>query len=570
MNLTIKILQEQEVFDLIKNTDFLETWHQLAMADLKDTIIQEPAFVISWYKAYETVYGPLLLLAYDPDQQLIGVMPLAINRLSQRLAPAGDTQAEYHGWVCKPAYNETFLVEALITIKHAFSLRRWQWVWLPTGTDINWFESPKLKAAGVYVSWQSQKAPLWDLHDKDRLTKSLKNRAFRVKINRYKRRGTLKLEKITSADQLKGYLSQLAQQCDFRKEATYNVRPFEDDPNKARFLMERINYPTANHVTVLLLNNRPLAFHYGTADQERVHLGIITYDPSESKNSPGNVLLLLLGQLLTEEGYRFFDLTAGSDPYKDRFSNCHQLLHRPSVFFSQVEHQKGKLRLFIKRNLMALCKKYSDPHRIRIKIADYKEKISLLRTMKRGDLLKLCKQALYSQQSYQLYQAETNLLPDAEEESGLRHQCYEDLMAYKGDYPYRNRRCLLKNALDRFLIGEEVFTQAATDGLSGFIWLKFDEKPLPLGTTGKQLEISDKGILLYDLFYDNSAHDDAMALFLRQVLANVKKREVSVLLLLNTKQDKWKHLVESCGFQPIKKYHIKKLFSIPLGNRYLN
>lgn len=570
MNLTIKILREQEVFDLLKKTDFLESWHQLAMVDLKDTIIQEPAFVISWYKAYETVYEPLLLLAYDPGQHLIGVMPLAINRKSQRLALAGDSQAEYNGWICKPAYNEAFLVEALITIKHTFSLRCWQWVWLPTGTDISWFESPKLKAAGVYVSWQSQEAPLWDLHDKDRLTKSLKNRAFRVKINRYKRRGTLKLEKITSADQLKGYLSQLAQQCDFRKEATYNVRPFEDDLNKARFLMEHINYPAANHVTVLLLNDRPLAFHYGTANQERVHLGIITYDPSESKNSPGNVLLLLLGQRLTEEGYRFFDLTAGSDLYKDRFSNRYQLLHRPSVFFSKVEHQKGKLRLFIKQSLMFLCKKYSDPHRMRIKIADYKEKINILRTMKSGELLKLFKQALYFQQSYQLYQAEAHLLPDAEEESGLRHQRYEDLMAYKSDYPYRNRRCLLKTALDRFLVGEEVFTQVSTDALSGFIWLKFDEKPLPLGTTGKQLQILDKGILLYDLFYDESAPDDVMELFLRQVLANVKKRKVSVFLLLNTKQDKWKHLAETCGFQPIKKYHVKKFFSIPLGNRHLN
>ena len=108
MNLTIKILRGQGVIDRLKQMDFLETWRKLAMLDSKDTIIQEPTFVTSWYKAYETAYEPLLLLAYDPDQHLAGLMPLALNRRNQSLVLAGDKQAEYHGWVCKPGYNEAF------------------------------------------------------------------------------------------------------------------------------------------------------------------------------------------------------------------------------------------------------------------------------------------------------------------------------------------------------------------------------------------------------------------------------------------------------------------------------
>jgi len=67
--------------------------------DRKFSLLQEPAFVISWYRQHEALFEPIVCLGYDFSGELLGVMALARCREDGAITHAGDFHAEYSGWV---------------------------------------------------------------------------------------------------------------------------------------------------------------------------------------------------------------------------------------------------------------------------------------------------------------------------------------------------------------------------------------------------------------------------------------------------------------------------------------
>ena len=82
----------------LADPDFIRAWGELAHKDPKQTALQEPPFVTTWYRAYQQRYRPLLCLAHDAAGQVAGVMPLALGPGGE-IVHAGAHQAEYHGWI---------------------------------------------------------------------------------------------------------------------------------------------------------------------------------------------------------------------------------------------------------------------------------------------------------------------------------------------------------------------------------------------------------------------------------------------------------------------------------------
>ena len=117
MNLKIKIVTDDEVFNLLNCNQFLTAWNNLTIEDNKVTVIQELPFVLTWYFQYSNAYKPILVLGYNESNQLVGLMPLAISSKDGHLTHAGDWQAEYHGWICHKDIDQDFPIQALIEIK---------------------------------------------------------------------------------------------------------------------------------------------------------------------------------------------------------------------------------------------------------------------------------------------------------------------------------------------------------------------------------------------------------------------------------------------------------------------
>ena len=498
MQFTLKIITGVEVWTLLEDEFFLSSWLELAKKDRKVTVSQEPPFVIPWYKQYTSTYVPILCLAYDKKGALAGLMPLAKNINDDTLTHAGAGEAEYHGWIAHPEIDEDFPAECLIKLKNTSNIKTWQWRWLGPKTPVKWLSSQLLTNEGIYVRLRTQASPLWDLSDKAKYEKILKNRALRSKVNRYKRKGPYYIERITDKERTRELIDILRIQFDFRREAVNNVRPFGDDPNKASFYIERQNYPDNNHFTVLWSDHRPIAFHFGACDHDTLYLGLSSYDPVESKNSPGTLLLIELGKMLFEAGYRYLDLTPGGDQYKERFANAYQKLVEPKFYFNKQEKIKDDIIhqiKFIAKNILSHVT--TDPHRIR----DLPINLRVVKRMTPTKVFRRIIRLIYDNPTYLLYR----LLTETVEISSVRDpeinvQKYADLLVYTESNPWTTRRDLLSEALKRFSAGETLYSIIKKGILVHYGWMTNGGEEHRFTEVDMTFNSPPASIILYDFY----------------------------------------------------------------------
>jgi CelD/BcsL family acetyltransferase involved in cellulose biosynthesis/RimJ/RimL family protein N-acetyltransferase len=502
MEFRLQIITGDEAIALVQDSTFVSSWLNLAEKDKKVTVIQEPPFVITWYKQYSSNYVPILCLAYDNEDALVGLMPLARNLNEDGLIHAGAGQAEYHGWIADPEVDVEFPVECLIKIKNTFNIRTWQWRWLPPKAPIEWLFSQRLRNEGIYVNYRTQTSPLWDLNDKTKYEKLLRNKTVRNEINRYKKRGPYFLERIRDKDRTRELIDVLRVQNDFRHEIVHNLRPFASDKNKSLFFIERQNYPDANHFTVLWSNDKPIAFNFGACSRDTVYLGLCSHDPLENKNSPGKLLLLEMAPMLIGEGYRFLDLTPGGDQYKERFANAYQELVEPQFFFTRQE----KLYDDTVKMARGLSKKIL--YKIGITAEQAHDLVDQIKTAKRNipaKLIRKLKRSIYDSSTLLYYR----LLTGTAEISNFRDpeinvQNFADLLEYTESNPWLTRRKLLSEAQERFSAGETLYSIAKEGVLVHYGWMIKGGREHRLGEVDMTFNSPTDSIVLYDFYTEPS------------------------------------------------------------------
>src|SRR5213593_228650 len=140
----LKIQIGSHVLPLITDRIFVSQWNKLAEQSRKFSLLQEPAFVISWYRQHERLFEPIVCLGHDFSGQLLGLMALARCREDGAIAHAGDFHAEYSGWIASSAIDERFVEECLIAIKRTLGLKQWAWKWLAPGSPVGFLSSLRL------------------------------------------------------------------------------------------------------------------------------------------------------------------------------------------------------------------------------------------------------------------------------------------------------------------------------------------------------------------------------------------------------------------------------------------
>ncbi len=93
--------------------------------------------------------------------------------------------------------------------------------------------------------------------------------------------------------------------------------------------------PDLLHTTVWRLDGKVISARIGFRDRNRgqVSLGYLAHSPFLADHSPGRLHVYLLGLLLVEEGIAELNLTAGGDPYKERFATHFDEVRSPDRFF---------------------------------------------------------------------------------------------------------------------------------------------------------------------------------------------------------------------------------------------
>ncbi|MBN2350549.1 MAG: GNAT family N-acetyltransferase [Bacteroidales bacterium] len=567
MDLKIKLITDSEVHNIIKDKSFISDWLRLAKKNKKPTFIQEPSFVIPWYTHYSTEFQPLLALGYNHDSRLVGFIPLAFSYKKNYLTHAGDHQGLYHGWICEPDIEETFLINTLISLKSKYPLKKWEWRWMPPNSGIKWLHSHMLKKEKIFVKIFREEVPVFDLTDAEKIKQIRNRKAIKGSINRYKRQGSFYLERIYDKNQVKKFFNTLANQIDFRQEAVHQTTPFSSDKHKMHFYIDRMNFPENNHFTVLWSNDIPIAIHFGACDEDSVYLGLTSYDPTLSKNSPGNILRVELLQMLSAEGFKYFDLTPGNDQYKEKFGNMHRELFKPIFCFGRLQKFKIEVNYFSRAIIKKWISFFGIPKGL------VKNSIYTLSELLKKDPVRLLLTALknipalfFNKQSSFIYKISTDdeHLKNSQSTEEINVQGYSDLLSYDQTYPWPTRSKLLSEALKRFTNEDILYSVHNGELLLQFAWLTKGGKPHVIQNVNMKFDLSPEGFILHGFYTGpHQNNKELLSNQIKKMILDCINNDVSeVFVEVPGKSFQLKNEIEKIGGSIFQKFSRTRILGI--------
>jgi hypothetical protein len=568
MNLEIKIIKDNDVFDLLNDKDFILQWEKLADQNEKVTVIQERPFVLTWYSQYCNKYQPILILGFDDNSNMVGLMPLAYSLKNNYLVHAGDGQAEYHGWLSNKEADQDFPIQAMIAVKRHFKLRKWQWRPMPPRSQINWLYSDELKRNGIYIKIHEENSPVLDLNDEDKINKIRKNKSTQIKLNRYKKRNGFYIERIKSKEKAKQIFDILAAQCDFRQMARHESAPFGRDENKKQFYIERLNFPENNHFTVMWSDNIPIAFHFGACDSDTVYWGLSSYNPLEEKNSPGSILIVKMIELLKEEGYRYFDVTPGGAQFKEKYSSFHQKILTPAIYFIKRDKIIVDVKHFVRQTIKKIFISTGiKPQIIKDKLEKISEGLKEISTLPPKEIITKLFSVFYKKDVYVLfrYLIDDKVKNYLQNNEIINVNKYSDLLLYNNsNVGIRSRSDLFSMALKHFASEDLLYSTVLNGVLAQYAWMARGGKSHRLESVGMEFNSPEGSSFLFDFFTEpNSSKKELCAKTLEKMLSDCRQNNVKeVFIGLPENEMATNSIIQNAGFGVYRKFVRTKTLSI--------
>lgn len=298
--------------------------------------------------------------------------------------------------------------------------------------------------------------------------KRLHAKTIREKIKRLQRLGTLKFEKVTEYEQFAAILDELIIHYEFRKGATYNLGPFNAEPNKKALLLElfRLNML---HVTLLKLNEEIISSTVNTIDGNRVLLkGLNAHVPFYSKHSPGLLHLLMLGKFLAQEGYAFFDLTPGDDSYKDKLAT--HLEHPAKIWITtnRLSFFRINFTESLKKTLFdRLVQMGKDPRLILVQTQKVIDRLNFFKKQGVKHGLNQVKRLLTrtKKNTYVIKKENSTVIK-------VKKNSLYDMLQFDAGGSRVTRWEFLAEAMKRFELGEQAYTYSDNGRLMACAWLR--------------------------------------------------------------------------------------------------
>ncbi len=321
-----------------KNVSPLSSWEQVLKQDKRNTFFQGPVWTGEWYTAYREAFDPLVVVV-TCDDKLVGVVPLAVEKGTRRLAFAGDQMADYRDILSAPS-SRPEVVRALLQVfrdGHFPNMLR-------IGPML-----PESDTADLILSMARQEG-LWGIRRShygwrwwpaEATEDPLKSRSIRYKLNYFRRRGEVKAEVVTSPRDWHSFNGLFYGQHSLRQLYAGRKTSF-DNPMKRAFF-ERLYETNLAHVTLLRVADHIIAGHYGCIWDGVLYWGAPSFDVRESAYSPGLLLLVLTMKSAAEWGLRGIDLTIGEGNLKERSSTSRVELPSVDLYSRQISWGKQRV-----------------------------------------------------------------------------------------------------------------------------------------------------------------------------------------------------------------------------------
>jgi CelD/BcsL family acetyltransferase involved in cellulose biosynthesis len=509
--MSINIVRGSEADSLLADSRFRAEWSRLCERCLWATSFQGVDFVCTWYRIYRRRFEPILLLSRDQDGALNGLLPLASSEDGELLV-AGGTQAEYQAWICPPELSDAFVREAVRSLRREFPGTVLTFLYLPPGTPTAWFRT---REATWTCELAAHRRPLLRFGDGSETTRSLGKKSNKSRLKRLEKIGRLEFRRLTDPKEFERLFDDIIHCYDFRQAALHGVAPFRDDDLKKRFHLAMMEMPGLLHVTVLKVGDRLAAAHLGVCGVKEVQLGIIAHNPSLAKNSPGKFHVLLLAQLLRQEGYEQLDLTAGRDAYKERFANGFDEVHVLTVYLSLRQNVVDRLRARVAKAVKTSLRSVGiEPEEVKTLGTKLVHQVCMPAAR-----AKSARRWLGRRHEIRIYSRDTTGVPVSASPRLIRCNSPEHLLRYEPGESDPPLRRFLSTSLHRIEGGLRIYTYAENGSLLCYGWLVERQAKAFLSEVSQELGLPGNSAYLCDFrAFPRGRGGELFATFLRTML----------------------------------------------------
>jgi CelD/BcsL family acetyltransferase involved in cellulose biosynthesis len=476
---------DDEAFRLLQDSVFQSRWNDLNSACPWSTAFQSFCFVSAWYNSYRSIFRPLIIYELSGGV-LNGLLCLAVEKDSNRIVVAGTHHAEYQVWLTRTGDDSLFIRSALDSIREQRLSNSLVFKFLPAETPVSGL------SAGAHDSWrfsfESRTRGIVPLDQEELVASHLRpkreGRTNRYKLNKLKRLGDVRLERLSDPHAVDLVLDQLIAFYDLRQAATHGDTPFLEDPLKKTFHRALANVPGLVHLTVMRAGGHLVSALFGIVGKGMLSLAMPMFSPIYADCSPMIWHVLMLMDQLREEGFSVFDLTPGSDPFKEEFRVASEAVTILTVF-----HTRGlALRVNAKARVVAAAKAILRQAKVE------PSSVKKLTRVASPSAISSALKALSALQEIRLYSLSSRKARGLASSTELSSGRFEDLLLFP--LHSKERTAFLGDALRRLAKGQQVYTATDRERLQFAGWLGECKDKIFFPETGLEVALSTPSVLL--------------------------------------------------------------------------
>ncbi|MFL6213176.1 MAG: GNAT family N-acetyltransferase [Blastocatellia bacterium] len=549
---TINLHFETAARETLRDAAFGEAWRRLYDLCPWGTLLQSPDFCLPWYELFSDLYAPLLVTATNGSGELVGLFTLAVGKEDGQLVVAGAQTAEYQVWISTPDLGNRFIEAALDALRERFPDQSLRLLFLPGDAPLEWMATDRVWAKSCHLRTISH--PLMTIGDGARFRDSLRKKSNKSRLNRLRQLGEVRLQRLTTADELDAVLDEIFTLTHFRLAAFHRVDvPARPDPRLRALYLRLMQAPRVVHATLLKAGEQIVAAHVGVYNREQVLLGILAYSPLAGKHSPGKLHILLLGEELANEGIITFDLTPGGE-YKDNFATHFDTAYVLNIFFSRKSYLRYKAtRLTVDSTKRLIGKASLSPERVKEIIHRGRHKLARTRLsrlpLKAAATLK---KRLWHTGEMRIYAMDAAAVAQLPNPHAMKRDCLDDLLAYEpaeGWQPPKDE--FLRHAAEALETGAHIYTYVEGGRLLHYGWLIERQTESVLSEVGQTNYLPPDAAVLADYYSHPLArgrglYQKSLSQMLHDAAAISGTRRIYIGVMADNGPSR--HVIEKLGF----------------------
>ena len=315
-----------------------EAWNRLLDGGPSDVVFLTWQYQKAWWEALGS--GELLLVTAEVKGKLALIAPLfAVSGMVYFVGSGGSDYLDFIG-----STEDEDMVDGLMAFaaQQVKGFLGFQLFHMPEGSR----SENSIKIAANRQGWElieesSWACPKLEMREyPDKASEAVRKKSLRRHEAYFERTGDLKIEHLTTGEQILLHLDEFFDQHIERWRQSRNPSLFTQPSNRLfyRRLTEVASETDWLRFTRVVWNGRPIAFHFGFNYKSSFLWYKPCFDVSLASHSPGEVLLRQLLLSAQAENAHTFDFGMGDEKFKSRFATSTKFVRVWGIYSHEAKN----------------------------------------------------------------------------------------------------------------------------------------------------------------------------------------------------------------------------------------